>query len=960
MSGLKNGSTPCDEQRSRVASVLGIDMRKNERGPTLILFLYAMFLFACFYAVKVIRQSLFVHDLGARYLPYVYLVAAVCSYPLLKLYGRMLDALRRHHLLIATSIVLAISTVGFYGLFRIGGPWVAIAFYIWMGLAFGLAVSQFWSYANQIFDARQGKRLFSLIAVGCNLGGIVGGQLVILINHLVGIEEAILVVGALLLVLIGLICWCEKLVPAAQEKKGKSFATGEQARGGLQLVLKSPYLRLIALLVCVSTMVFQVVDLQFTWAIEQSTQDPAARTVLFSHLYSLISFAALVFQLLLTARVHRSLGVGVALRFLPVTIILGTVALLMTAPFATIFLIAAMGLKIGEGGFRHSIDQVTRELLFLPVALKIRQKAKAYIDVFVQRFSRGLAALLLLPVTFNLMTPVQLGWLSLVLGLEWLLLTVVAYRHYIIIYREGLEAGTIDPNTSLDLSDVTTLELLVQSLGSAQPHQVIYGIDLLSAGGRGRLVPPLMLYHENSEVRLRVLQIMANEGRRDAEPLINKCFGDDNSDVRAQAVKTMAQIQGEGADEALLPLLRNPDPRVRATVISYLTCHENPAYDNQARETLTEMLGDADPAIRAEAAKAIGDVPEPCYQNNLIQLLYDNNPKVVSQAVHAVRSRAMRSSRCPFYLPTLISLMRDRRIKHDCREALVAMGEITIPALAHFMSDPHEHIWVRRAAPKTIAQIGGKKAASALINSLGDRDNFLHRKVIEALVRLRSSLVKMDFGADRIRQHIRNEAHYYLQYLADLHGVGLTERGTLVGPSVIWQETPTLLQQILAERMRERLVNLFGLVALLSPLDHIRASLKGLLARKPSVRSHAIEYLDNALSGEVHRHVMCVINDAPVLDKLNTAGRLFGIMVRSQNETFQRVATAERGIGTTALTAAAVHAIYAARATALYPLVERINRDSGDEFVRETAHWVLQKLELVPAKQGFMISEDRP
>ena len=77
-------------------------------------------------------------------------------------------------------------------------------------------------------------------------------------------------------------------------------------------------------------------------------------------------------------------------------------------------------LKIGENGLRYSLDQATRELLFFPVPSTPRLKAKAYIDVFVQRSGKAGAALLLIPVTFGILSPVQAGWISLVLIVLWL------------------------------------------------------------------------------------------------------------------------------------------------------------------------------------------------------------------------------------------------------------------------------------------------------------------------------------------------------------------------------------------------------------------------------------------------------------------------------------------------------------------------------------------------------------
>ena len=70
---------------------------------------------------------------------------------------------------------------------------------------------------------------------------------------------------------------------------------------------------------------------------------------------------------------------------------------------------------LSEGSLRHSVDQATRELLFMPVAEELRVKAKAFIDVFVQRFGKGAAAVLIL-VTIKFFPPESVSVLTLVLA----------------------------------------------------------------------------------------------------------------------------------------------------------------------------------------------------------------------------------------------------------------------------------------------------------------------------------------------------------------------------------------------------------------------------------------------------------------------------------------------------------------------------------------------------------------
>jgi len=936
-------STGRKRQRSWWERALGTELRPGETTLVLLLSAYAGVLFACFYAAKTFRQLYFVDVLGAERLPYAYLLAALAAVPVLELYGRLVDRVARHWLLVVTTTLMALGMTVF-ALILDAGPWVPMALYVWLGLSFGIAVSQLWSYANQLFDPRQARRLFSLIAIGCGLGGVMGGQLTGFLISSLGTATTLPLIAVMHLPLIALVLLCERAAPEATHSPRGDRPVTSAPVGGLRVILRSPYLRLVALATFLAIAAAQLIDLQFSWAIQELTDDSARRAEVFGHLYSLISLVSLMIQIGLTARIHQRLGVGFAMKILPSSVVIGTVGTLLFIASPIAFATSAMALKIGEGGVRHSIEQVTRELLFMPVSWEIRQKAKTYIDVFVQRFGKAAAAVLLLSISLGSFRPEDVVWPTLAIGVLWLAITIYAYRHYVIAYREGLEAGIIKPDQRLDLHDVPALEQLIRSLGAGRADKVIYAIELLRAGGKADLVPPILIRHDHAEVRRATLEALGEADRNDAVPQIARAFSDDDADVRAEAVRTVARLRGEQATGLLLPHLRAPDPRVRAAVIPYMIEQGEEAHVRLAEAALEDLLADEDKRARVEAAKAIGALREPGIQADLIHLLYDRERKVVAAAVRAVGQRAARGAN-PVYVPILISLSRDRYLKHACRQALVAIGAPVIPALFHFMNDPREHIWVRRAAPKTIAQIGGPEAVDALLDTLGDKDPFLHRKLVESLVRLRDLGVDMRGHAEKIMPHIRAEAAAYLQYLADLYTIDMADTGRLVGPVVVWEETPTLLQQLLGERMGACLTDLFGLLATLYPVEEIRGSLDGLSSRKDARRGHALEFLDNALEGRVHRWVMAVISDLPTRDKLRLADKLFSIVVRSEVDTVRRIARAEAGVGTPALTVAAIYNIYERRLEALYPLVCEIHARTEDAFVRETAEWVARRID---------------
>ena len=645
------------------------------------------------------------------------------------------------------------------------------------------------------------------------------------------------------------------------------------------------------------------------------------------------------------------------MRILPVTMGAGTIALFLAALFAGPMVVvgAAVLLKIGENGLRYSLDQATRELLFLPVPARVRVKAKAFIDVFVQRGAKGLVALLLLPVTFGVLTALQAGWISLALIAIWLGVTLALGREYVRSFRRSLVERSLDAGAPINLSDATTLEILIQSLGSSDPRQVLHSLEILEAHGRGHLVPPLLLYHDDPRVRHRVLRIVGALERRDAADLVERCLADEDPEVRGRAIEVLAKLRGENASGLMLARIRDPEPEVRGAAVACLANHGTPEMTRQAAEVLDDMSSDAASGVRVEAAKALGTVHEPLFQEKLVQLLYDRDPDVVRGAISAIRRRAARDTFQSIYVPSLIALLEKRRLKQDAREALVALGEPTVPVLVHFLNDPDEQAWVRRAIPKTLARIEADAVIGGLIGGLPSEDDaFLRRKLIEALAGLpaeRQAAVPREL----VESEIHRETRRYIEALLTLYSLGLPESGRVVYGLVSWQdEDPSLLDRLLAERMEECASNLFELLTLLHPARDVRAAQGTLLQGPAALKGHSLEYLDNTLQGAVRRDTLLVVGDDPLPEKLRRGQSLFGLGPTSRSRALEDLLGHTGGGDRAKLVAAALYTVHAERITELLPRSELLAEESTDPFVRETAAWVAERNRVRPASPRTM------
>ncbi len=934
---------------------LGVDLRPGEGTLCCLLFAIHFLLLAFQYASKAVRQATYIDVWGSEQLPFVYLLIAVVSYPVLRLYGYLVTRYEQQRLLVASALLVAATLGAFWWLFTLDARWVSAAFYVWVSIVGILLVSQFWSFASHRLNPRQAKRLFGFIGAGGLLGSIAGGQMTTLASSLFHTRDALLLAAGVLVVFAVLVLrgagGGEAEEPAAA--RGASEALRD-AKGGFDVVRNSRYLQLIAAVMLIMSMVAQVIDMQFSWVVEQSKETLQERTAAFGNLFSIMGLSAFIFQMAFTSRIHRRLGVGFALRVLPLTNGFGTVLFAIAAiTMSPLMYPAAWLLKISENGLRYSLDQATRELLFQPVPTHQRPLAKAMIDVFVQRLAKGAAAVVLFTVSFGWIPIEHTVWFSLALIVVWMVLITATQRHYVTSFRDALQTRRLEADRRLDVADVRTLEVLIEGIGSSDSREVLYCLDLLEANDRGHLVPPMMLHHDDPEVRCKVLRILKQQERSDVSPLVEKLLVDSDPTVRATATLALVALTPQDIRHLMLSHLRDPDVRVRGVAVSYLAQQDDDEIRQQADSTLVEMLADGDSTVRLEAAKAIGGMNDPLHQAGLVQLLYDKDHEVIRAAVTAVERRVNAGSENPLYVPILISLLHNRRVKHDARNALVAYGSTVVPALQHFLNDVQEEIWVRRALPKTIAAIGGPSAMEALFESLQASDLFLRRKVIEALGRVHAADPGVYVDRAVVEDQVAAESHAYLRTVVDLWSLSGGRRFGLRGPRVVWHRSaePHLLQRLLADRMDDHVRNLFGLLALLHTPRDIRAALRGLWSEVTRQRATALEFLDNVLSGEVKRLVFAVIDEVPMSDRLREAKRLFEISPSDAAATLQRLTVAP-SVGDDDgawVTAAALHYVHDHQLSKLYPLIYRAAEQGRESLVEETTKLLLSWIEGDPA-----------
>ena len=106
-------------------------------------------------------------------------------------------------------------------------------------------------------------------------------------------------------------------------------------------------------------------------------------------------------------------------------------------------------------------------------------------------------------------------------------------------------------------------------------------------------------------------------------------------------------------------------------------------------------------------------------------------------------------------------------MKGAARQVLVSYGEPVVNALAHFMRDPEEDIWVRRHIPGDAGAdpVAGSRSTCSPA-ALEETDGFLRYKVIAALDRLRRTDAPLTFPTEKLGRAGAPRRPQFFNYLS--------------------------------------------------------------------------------------------------------------------------------------------------------------------------------------------------
>ena len=827
------------------------------------MFFYLLFILFAYYILKPVSRAMFLTKFDVDRLPSLYILMAVFGGIFAYLYSKLAAKTSLRAAVFATMSLSVVSLVIMWTLIRL--PWMVYVFNIWVSLFSIVLVAQGWLVASNLFDAREAKRLYPLLGMGMVLGAAFGGEFTSRTAMLVGTRNLMLA-SAVMVILAYLsfrLAMRRSTVSLSSARAGHAEETDFSFTTIFQDLGRVRHLQVIVGIMVVMYVVDTMVEYQFQ-VTARAAHTGANLAAFFGQFYGLyLNLAEFVFQLLLTASIVRRFGVGGTLQVAPGSILLSSIATVFS-PGVT----AAGAVRLTEASTRYTLNRTGMELLYMPLPQELRNRMKAFIDICVDRLSRGVGGVLLILLTIS---PLHLGVkgiavIVMALCVPWIYFSHLARREYVATIRKRFEARQLDfANLRIAVQDQATVRLLEETLHVGNGRQAAYALTLLAEAPHYELGLALARAAESSdpELRAKAFEIAAARNipglewsrppRVPAEVAYAIAMAPERSGMAASflddsnAVIALAALDAVGSDAALARSLLTP-------------------------AWVEREAASAEPARRALAASALGVLGEDA-GGLLAGLMRDPDPDTAAAACRAAGVLKNRDHLFP-----LIDALAQPRLRAAAIPALAAFGDSICGTLSDFLEDESAPIRVRRQIPRVLKNIPEQRSVDVLLAALDAQDLDVSAAVLKALNHLREAAPALDFNDGCVSEQIYKEARHYYELNAALQPFldQTAERGAA-----------RLLARTIRARLERTVERLFRLLGLRYPPKAIYFAYLAVAHRRHEEATAALEFLDNLLDRRLKR-ILLPLLDAP--EHLPEHGKqLYGIELRTAEDAIREL-----------------------------------------------------------------------
>lgn len=364
-----------------------------------------------YWTLRPMKDGIFNAIIGIDWQPYAKMLSVVVVFPLVILYGKLIDAFPRHrvfYVLISIYALLALVLAYFllssqFGLANtIKSParvlgWV---WYVYVESFGSLIVALFWAFTTDTTLPESAKRGFPIIALFGQIGNMVGPYFLNAKKlgftptaHWLGFTNSAPIVGicAMLMILTGILFWLMlRSVPQAQFES--YHAEGEKATEsepgfleGLKLLVTQPYLLGIFMIITIYEVIVTILDFHFKATAAAIYPEESSLSSYLSEYAVLTGLVSMLCVLLGINNIQRKLGMRASLVMLPILVGVAVVIIKFNPDLLTL----ALWIMVFSKAVNYALNQPTLKQLYIPTTKETKYKSQAWIEMFGSRGSKA-------------------------------------------------------------------------------------------------------------------------------------------------------------------------------------------------------------------------------------------------------------------------------------------------------------------------------------------------------------------------------------------------------------------------------------------------------------------------------------------------------------------------------------------------------------------------------------------
>lgn len=709
------------------------------------------------------RDGYFLKEAGPEKIPYMYLLNAVFMFVIYLGYSRVVDRVARHKFLIGMEIGSAVAIIALRFLIPMKYWWLPYVTFCTVESLFLSFMMHFWTFANGMFDPREGKRVFPLLAGAGLLGTILGGAITKPLASVIGTVNLFVVWAVLLIVAIPLTLNTRKAeVTAGGEHKVDDGKVREKTGffKSISFVWSIPLLRTLTYMTIPMWLVIYIIEFHYYRTMNSVFDNQDELTGFLGLFVSFCSICGFVIQVLFTGRMLQRFGVGATLLVYPFSLTIGTVSLIFFSLFPpsvhhglmNVTILVALS-RFCDIAIYFSIFDSASQLLYNSLPDEKRGQGRAFISGIVMPLSTAAAGALLL-WTNNSSEPMHnIAFIGLNLAFLLVVVALNVNSDYLKALLFNLNSRDVDLRSQAmsefgKLEDTETRFVLLQSVSSPDADSALFALDMLknTAEGHEELVEDLCeaIGTVQPRVKVGILQVVEERGERTHIPVAQALLESEDPAVRAAAVRAIGRIGEQVHVDALTQYLddENPDVRVE-TVIAALRHKASTGKKDREIKTLNALAKSSNLEDTRRAAHIISEIRRDDFTTMLLSMAPptdDARQEIVIKAMSRVPEGRV-VSYLTAYLdhPVLWSL---------ASESLIAIGaEAFNDIVKELRSDGHSPA-VRAALIRCLGKIGKPEAIPIVSAYLVNYPTRVMNAAIETLASLKQLLLETEQGDD--------------------------------------------------------------------------------------------------------------------------------------------------------------------------------------------------------------------